>query len=75
MTRSFGIAGCLTALVFSTLPLLAIAQDIDLVDVTLVDGTGASAASRMSPSASAAARSLRSPIARRRRATASVESS
>ena len=43
MTRSFRIAGCLTALVFSTLPLLAIAQDIDLVDVTLIDGTGSAA--------------------------------
>ena len=43
MTRSFRIAGRLTALILSTLPLLAIAQDIDLVDVTLVDGTGAAA--------------------------------
>ena len=43
MTRSFRIAGCLTALVFSTLPVLAIAQDIDLVDVTLIDGTGSAA--------------------------------
>ena len=43
MTRSFRIAGCLTALIFSTLPLLAIAQDIDLVDVTLIDGTGSAA--------------------------------
>ena len=43
MTRSFRIAGRVTALICSTLPLLAIAQDIDLVDVTLIDGTGSAA--------------------------------
>jgi len=43
MTRFLRFAGCITALVFAALPLLAMAQDIDLVDVTLIDGTGAAA--------------------------------
>ena len=43
MTRLFRIAGRVTALICSTLPLLAIAQEIDLVDVTLIDGTGSAA--------------------------------
>jgi len=41
MTRSFREIGMLVALVFAAQPQLASAQDIDLVDVTLVDGTGA----------------------------------
>ena len=48
MTRFFRIAGRVTALICSTFPLLAIAQDIDLVDVTLIDGTGSAARSHVS---------------------------
>lgn len=50
MTGSFRAAGCIVALVFAALPLLAGAQDLDLVDVTLVDGTGAPARSHVSVS-------------------------
>ncbi len=41
MTSSFLAAGRIAALAIAALPFLAVAQDIDLVDATLVDGTGA----------------------------------
>ena len=43
MTSFLRVAGSGIALVLSILPSLAAAQDLDLVDVTLVDGTGAAA--------------------------------
>jgi imidazolonepropionase-like amidohydrolase len=43
MTSFLRVAGSGIALVLSILPSLAAAQDLDLVDVTLVDGTGAPA--------------------------------
>ena len=50
MNRPFHVAVCVALLVFAPLPCLAAAHDIDLVDVTLVDGTGAAARPHVSVS-------------------------
>ena len=50
MNRPFHAACSVALLVFAPLPCPAAAQDIDLVDVTLVDGTGAAARPHVSVS-------------------------